>query len=141
MKTAILTLSLMLPLLATAEERNVLAGQYAGCEASMETTTQNPKSNFYVFTFGDDSSLNIVKEMYEGTEKCDRQPVGRVEYKNFVVLEDSGNHPGRWMTAQEVGTKLFFKLTIARSYTAITSSLDYPVKHDFVDLGVLNKVQ
>lgn len=132
---------MMLSLVARAEEKNVLAGQYAGCEVSLEATTQIPRSNFYVFNYGDDFSIRLIKETYEGTEKCDNQPTGHYEYKDFVVLDDPGNHAARFMTAHEARSKLYFKFTIARSYAAVTSSLDYPVRHELVDMAVLSKVQ
>lgn len=141
MKNLMFALALVVPLMARAEEKNVLAGQYAGCAVSLETTNEVPKSKFYVFTFGTDSSLDLVVESYVGTEKCDNAPTGRVDYTHFEVLDDTGNHPGRFITAQEVRTKLFYKFVIAKSYSAITSSTNYPVKPDFVEVMVLDRVQ
>lgn len=141
MKTAILILAMMLPLLAGAEEKNVLAGKYAGCAVSLETSSSNPKSIFYVITFGEDASIDLTAEYYEGTEKCDRQPINREDYRHFEIMDDTGNGPGRFLTASEVDTPLFFKFVIAKSYAAITSSRTYPVKGDFVDSMVLDRMQ
>lgn len=141
MKNLMFALALVVPLMAQSEEKNVLAGQYAGCAVSLETTNEVPKSKFYVFTFGDDSSLDLVVESYVGTEKCDNVPIGHDEYKHFLVFDDTGNGPGRFMTAQEVGGKLFYKFVIAKSYAAIDSSATYPVKTDLVEMMVLDRVQ
>ncbi len=138
---SLLVLAMMLPLMPRAEEINMLAGQYVGCAVSLETTNEAPKSKFYVFTFGTDSSLDLTVESYAGTEKCDNVPIGRVDYKHFEVLDDTGNLPGRVLTAQEVSTKLFYKFRIAKSYSAILSSTNYPVKPDFVEVMILDKVQ
>ena len=140
MKKLIFALAMMLPLMGRAEEKNVLAGKYAGCAVSLESTTALPKSVFYIFTFGEDSSLDITAEYYDGTEKCDRKPVGHEDYDHFEVMDDTGNGPGRFITASEVNTPLFFKFVIAKSYAAITSSRTYPVTGDFVDSMVLDRV-
>lgn len=140
MKILILTLAMVLPLLARAEETNVLAGQYTDCAVEYAEPSSTPKSNRYVFTFGDNASLELVKESYEGTEQCDNQPITRTEYKHFTVLEDSGEGPGRWITAQEMDTKLFFKFVIAKSYAVIDASTTDPEKTGLVEAIILDRV-
>jgi hypothetical protein len=134
----ILPLLFLLPLECYAE--NQLAGRYAGCAVSLESSTDAPASKFYVFTFGTDSSLDLTVETYAGTESCDNQPTGHYEYKDFVFLDDTGNGPGRFMTAREVHTNLFFKFVVAKSYAAIDSSATYPVKSGLIDAMALDRV-
>ena len=79
-------------------------------------------------------------ESYAGSDKCENNPVSHDEYRNFEVIDDSGNHPGRIIKAQEMRSKLSFKFVIANSYVAIDSSKSYPVAPEFVDSMVLDKV-
>lgn len=141
MKSLIFSIALLLPFAVQAEEKNMLAGIYAACVVSHESTSTAPKSNFYVFIFGEDSSLNLIVENYEGTEKCNRQEIGRKEYDHFRVLDDTGNNAERIIAGQDVGTKLFFKFMIAKSYVAINSSTAYPVNSDLGGTVVIDRVQ
>ena len=103
-------------------------------------TGDSPSSGFYVFTFGDNASLDLTVERYVGTFKCDNNPVSHDEYMDFEVIEDSGNNRGRIIKAQEMRTKLFFRFVLGTTYAAIDSSKNYPVAPALVDSMVLDKV-
>lgn len=137
MKTLVVALALVLPMIGRADEKNVLAGRYSGCVDRTAYTNGTPSSKRYVFTFGEEFSLDIVATSYLGTAKCDNEASGTYEYKAFQVMDDSGNHPGRFVTAQDLRTKLYFKFVIAKSYTAIYASEKYPIKGDFVEMMLL----
>lgn len=134
MKALTFALALVLPMVVSAEEKNVLAGRYAGCAVDLQSLKGIPASKWYVFTFGEDSSLAIEVKSYPGTEKCEGSLSGTYEYKSFHVIDDSGNHPGRFITAQDLRTKQYFKFNIAKSYAAIYSGETYPVKGDFIEM-------
>ena len=142
MKALIFSLALAVPLLARADDGNLLAGRYSACVEGMTHQDGTPSSKKYVFTFGKDSSLDIVVSFHLGTAKCDNDPgVGVYEYKAFQVIDDSGNNPGRFITAQDLRTNLYFKFVIAKSYAAIYSSPRYPVQSEIVDTMILDREQ
>lgn len=138
MKLILMTLALVLPAIGHAEEVNVLAGRYSDC---VQWTTYNgvPTSKKSEFIFGKDASLVIKISMFDGTAICDNAPVEIVEYQQFQVLDDSGNNPGRFITAKSAETNLYFKLVIAKSFALIYSSANYPVKVALVHMMHLKR--
>lgn len=139
MKALIFALAMAIPLVGHADEENLLAGKYSTCVEKMTYADGTASSKKYVFTFGEDSSLDIVVTFHLGTHKCDNVASGINEYKAFQVIDDSGNRPARVITAQDLRTNLYFKFTIAKSYAAIKWSVRYPVQSEIIETVLLDR--
>ena len=138
MKNLILTLILMIPLSGHASEVNLLAGRYVEC---VQWTTYNgvQTSKKAEFVFGEDHSLSVKISMFEGTTTCDKGLSEVYEYKNFVVVSDSGNRLKRIITAKNAETGLFFQFFVTKALATIYSGKTNPVQIEIANTMLLSR--
>jgi hypothetical protein len=133
-----LLLALLISRAAFAGDTNVLAGQYSDC-TQWTAMDGVPTSKAFTLTFGEDDSLDLAASLYEGSNTCQGAAKEVRNYQNMAILEDSGNHPVRVITALDRVANLYFKLVLSKDSAIIYTGDSMPVKADSTRVMVLTR--
>lgn len=140
MKTLILFILAALPATTIADEINLLAGQYSDC---VRWTTYNgvETSKKFELVFGLDNSLEFKASFHQGSGVCEGEPAEVRTFRNFQVIKDSGNRRVRLITAQDLESKLYFKLMLSRESAIIDTAQSLEDKPDPMRTILMKRVK
>jgi hypothetical protein len=129
MKILALLISLIVPALSEAGERNPLAGRYTEC---VRWTTYNglETSKKFELVVQEDNRLEFTASLIEGSGDCNGHVRESRVYRDFKIMEVKGTRNFKIMAMQDMESKIHFRLVLSSGSASVFTGDSYPVKLD-----------